>query len=448
MDINPDTGRGFPPHGARIQRQDSPYAWYVCAVLCLCFAFSYMDRAVLPLLFAPIERSLGLTDTTMGLLQGAAFATFYALFGFPLARVADTGNRRNLILCGLIAWCAATCACGLARTPGELFAARICVAIGEAVLSPAAVSMLSDYFSPRRRTTALSIYAVGVFLGGGLALGGGGTLIRAIGPDGATLGPLGWLDTWKLVFIILGASGVVLVLPLLKVREPLRLADDGSVSEARNSLREVVEEFARKKMSIAATVVGFAAASMGATTIQAWVPTMLLREHGWPLGKAGQLLGIMALLLSPLGALIGARLAERLSRAGRSDGKLIVGILSAGFCAVSSIGLTLPWEQPALVAIAATIFVVSFNFGLVQAALSELVPNRMRAIASACYIAMSNLLAATCGPLLVGVLNDHWFHDPMKVATSIRLVAPGAFCLAALILHLGRRHYRADVKPY
>jgi MFS family permease len=199
---------------APLQKQNSAYAWWACAILCLCFTFSYMDRAVLPLLVGPLEKSLGLTDTTIGLLQGAAFAVFYALFGFPLARIADNGHRRNLIMVGVAVWCAATIGCGLARDVPQLFLGRICVAIGEAVLQPAAVSILSDYFSPRYRTRALSVYSMGVYFGGGLALGLGGTLIRAIGPAGGLLPPLGHLETWRMVFVVLGASGFVL-LPLL-----------------------------------------------------------------------------------------------------------------------------------------------------------------------------------------------------------------------------------------
>ncbi|MEC4592141.1 MFS transporter [Nitrospirillum amazonense] len=425
---------------AALHRRDTAYSWYVAVVMCLCFTFSYMDRALLQLLVGPIQKSFDLNDTQLGLLQGAAFAVFYTLFGFPLARVADTRHRRNLTLVGLVVWCAATAACGLAQNMPQLFGARICVAIGEAALAPAAVSLIADYFSPGARTRALSIYSMGVFFGSGLALGLGGTLLKYFGHDGA-----GQTEPWRMVFIILGAAGLLMVPLLLSVREPARLTDDGRRSEATASLRQVLAEFARKKAALLTTVGGFATTSMAASTLASWAPTFFVRVHGWALGPTGQKLGGMTLVLSPLGAIVGAMLADALTRAGRKDGKLIVGTGSAAFCAVASLVMAVTDQAVALVAIGSIQFVVGFNFGLVQACLAELVPNRMRAIASACYIASSNLLAATFGPLLVGVLNDHVFHDPMMIGRSIAIVAPGGFAVAALILAAGRRSYRSTL---
>lgn len=427
------------------QRQDAGYGWWVCAVMCLAFTFSYMDRAVLPLLVQPLEHALGLTDTTVGLLQGAAFAIFYSTFGFPLARIADNGHRRNLIVAGVIVWCAATVGCGLARNVPQLFIGRMCVAIGESVLQPAAVSILSDYFSPKRRTRALSVYSMGVYFGGGLALALGGTLMRAIGPHGAVIGPLGRLDAWRIVFVVLGASGLVLLPLLFTVREPARLSDLGERSHGASSLAELRVEFGRKRAALAATIVGFATTAMAATTMQSWAPTLFVRVHGWKLGQTGQKLGSMALVLSPLGALCGALIAERLAKAGRRDAKLIVGVVSAAGCALVSYLATISPATAAFVALAAMQFLVGFNFGLVQAALTELMPNRMRALATASFIATSNLLSATLGPLLVGLLNDHLFHNPMMIAQSLRLVAPTAFAVAAIILLLGLKPYRAAV---
>src|SRR6266850_4015872 len=131
---------------AGTQRDGGAYAWYACVVMMLLLAISYMDRSLLALLVAPIETTFGVRDTTMGLLQGAAFAVVYVLFAFPLAHLADRGNRRNLIVYGVIFWCGATICCGLAQSVRQLFLARMSVAAGEAVLMPAAVSILSDYF--------------------------------------------------------------------------------------------------------------------------------------------------------------------------------------------------------------------------------------------------------------------------------------------------------------
>jgi len=194
MDVLKATAGDSPgPHVslAGTRREGGRYAWYVCVVMMLLLSISYMDRSVLALLVAPIETAFAVRDTTMGLLQGAAFAVVYVVFAFPLARLADRGNRRNLIVYGVIFWCGATICCGLAQSVQQLFLARMSVAAGEAVLMPAAVSILSDYFGPKSRARALSVYSIGLYLGSVLAMGGGGALMNVFGPDGV-VAPVMW----------------------------------------------------------------------------------------------------------------------------------------------------------------------------------------------------------------------------------------------------------------
>src|SRR4030088_3555881 len=203
-----------PASNAGTHRDGGAYAWYVCLVMMLLLAISYMDRSVLALLVVPIETTFNVRDTTMGLLQGAAFAVVYVLFAFPLARLADRGNRRNLIVYGVIVWCGATIACGLAQSLQQLFVARMSVAAGEAVLMPAAVSILADYFGPQSRARALSVYSIGLYLASGMARGGGGAVMKLFGPAGAVVPVIGVLASWRLVFILMGFVGLFVV-PLL-----------------------------------------------------------------------------------------------------------------------------------------------------------------------------------------------------------------------------------------
>src|ERR1700716_4449638 len=131
---------------AGTRRDGGRYAWYVCVVMMLLLAVSYMDRSVLALLVAPIEAAFSVRDTTMGLLQGAAFAVVSVAFAFPLARLADRGNRRNLIVYGVMFWCGATICCGLARSVPQLFLARMSVAAGGGGVMAAAASLLAGFF--------------------------------------------------------------------------------------------------------------------------------------------------------------------------------------------------------------------------------------------------------------------------------------------------------------
>src|SRR5258708_14778456 len=162
-----------PVRVADTRREGGRYAWYVCVVMMLLLSISYMDRSVLALLVAPIETAVSVRDTTMGLLQGAAFAVVYVVFAFPLARLADRGNRRNLIVCGVIFWCGATVCCGLAQSVQQLFLARMSVAAGEAVLMPAGVSILPGCFGPKSRAPAPRGYSIGLHLRAGVSSGAG-----------------------------------------------------------------------------------------------------------------------------------------------------------------------------------------------------------------------------------------------------------------------------------
>ena len=126
-------------------------SWYVVGVLTVAYTFSYIDRSVLGLMVGPIRAELGISDTQFSLLQGFAFAIFYTLLGIPIAWLADRASRRNIISAGIAVWSLTTALCGLARTFGAMFVARVGVGVGEAALSPAAYSMIADLFPREKR---------------------------------------------------------------------------------------------------------------------------------------------------------------------------------------------------------------------------------------------------------------------------------------------------------
>src|SRR5579863_5184324 len=153
------------------------YAWYVVGVLTLAYVFSFIDRQILSLLVGPIQSDMGIGDKQMGLLMGLTFAIFYTLFGIPLGRLADTSNRRNIIAAGIAVWSLMTAGCGLTRKFWQLALMRIGVGVGEAALSPSAYSLIADYFPPQRRSLAMSVYTIGIYVGSGLAFILGGIVI-------------------------------------------------------------------------------------------------------------------------------------------------------------------------------------------------------------------------------------------------------------------------------
>jgi MFS family permease len=156
------------------------YAWYVTLILTGAYTLSYIDRQILGLVLEPIRRSLDLTDTQVSLLAGTAFALFYVTLGLPLGRLADRASRCKLIFVGVFLWSLMTAACGLASTFWQLFTARVGVGIGEATLSPAALSIISDYFPPDKRVRPLGLYNLALAVGTGLAYVTGGTISTLI----------------------------------------------------------------------------------------------------------------------------------------------------------------------------------------------------------------------------------------------------------------------------
>ena len=197
------------------------YRWYVLGLLMLIYAFNFIDRQVITILAPELKRDLGLTDAQLGLLYGTAFAMFYSLFGIPLAKLADGWSRVKTLAIGLTFWSAMTTLSGFASSFAQLGAARLGVGIGEASGSPAAVSLLSDYFPKAMRATALAIYTTGLYVGMGLSLVIGGYVLATW--DGAF-----GLRGWQAAFIVVGLPGVVLAaIVLLTVREPVRGGLDG-----------------------------------------------------------------------------------------------------------------------------------------------------------------------------------------------------------------------------
>jgi MFS family permease len=202
------------------------YPHYVLGVLTLVYVLNFVDRQILSILNDEIKRDLGLRDSEMGFLYGTAFAVFYALFGIPLGKLADVWTRRTLIAVSLAFWSAATAISGLARNFTELAAARIGVGIGEAGATPAAFSLLTDYYPSARRATVLAIYSGGIYLGAGLGLTIGGQIVgRWDAAFADATAPFG-LRGWQVAFFVVGLPGILLALWVRTLREPVRGAMD------------------------------------------------------------------------------------------------------------------------------------------------------------------------------------------------------------------------------
>jgi MFS family permease len=208
------------------QDRVDPYSWYVLSILVMVYILNFVDRQILSILANDIKKDLGLSDAYLGFLYGTAFAVFYALFGIPLGRLADSWSRVRLLSIGLTLWSLMTAASGFARGGAALTAARVGVGVGEATAGPAAYSLIADLFPRRMRATALAIYSSGLYLGGGLSILFGGEIAErwnAAWPGGGPLGLVGW----QAAFIAVGLPGLLLAVWVATIREPVRGAIDG-----------------------------------------------------------------------------------------------------------------------------------------------------------------------------------------------------------------------------
>ncbi|MEI9965086.1 MAG: MFS transporter [Caulobacteraceae bacterium] len=303
-------------------------AWWCVVMLSIVLMLSQIDRGIITLLVAPIKRDLHLSDVQISLLLGPAFILFYVFMGLPLSRLTDVRSRRVMIACGLTFWSVMTAMCGAAQGFWQLFWARVGIGAGESVNGPATYSMLADYFPRERLPRALAALNVGFIAGGGFSLVAGGLIIGGLSHVADVAVPWGVLHSWQLVFVVVGAPGLLFALLMMTVAEPARrgLMAGGPRPKAA-PLREVVRYLVVNRRLYGCMIGAAAVSSLMAAGVQNWGPTFYQRTYGWAPSRIGVVQGTMALFVSPLGLIIGTWLCERLHRR-RDDTNLLVVVIA------------------------------------------------------------------------------------------------------------------------
>lgn len=420
------------------------YTAYLIFILLLAYTFSFIDRQILSLLVEPMKRDLDITDTEMSLLQGLSFALFYTLMGLPLGRVADSKSRRGLIAGSIFLWSIMTAACGLAKSYWSLFFARMGVGVGEAGLSPAAYSLIADSVEKKHLAKAISIYTMGIYLGGGMALIVGGMVIQWAAEFSTISLPLiGEIYAWQAVFLAVGLPGLLLVPFLFTLKEPKRTKAQAEPVP----VGDVVGYFKENKKTVLLHNFGAALASIAGYGALAWVPSYLIRVHGMTGGEVGLAFGLIVLFCGAGGVLTGGAIADRLFKKGQVDAKIrvamwamILGIFPTLFYPIVS-DLTI-----VLVLLAISTFFANFMMGLGPAAIQEVVPSTMRGQFSALYLFIVNLIGLGLGPTLVALSTDYIFGSPEDVGYSLLFVTSLAMAGSAILLRRCLPHYRKTIK--
>ena len=397
-----------------INKSGRLYQNYVLGMLTLVYVFNFIDRQVLVILQESIKKDLHLSDTQLGLLSGFTFAIFYVTLSIPIARMADKGNRRNVVTISLAIWSLMTAFSGLARNFIQLLLARIGVGVGEAGGSPPAHAMISDYFPPEKRSTALSVYSTGIYFGVLIGFLMGGYLNQHLG--------------WRTAFFVLGIPGLIFsLLFYTTVKEPAKGATDaqatisgeaptfGSVLRLLFSLRVFVY------LAIATALHVFCIYGL-----LNWAPSFLSRIHGMKNVDIGVSLGLIYGLGGAAGTYAGGYLTDHFGKKDRrfylsipAYGALLSMIFIAGTILLQSLTLT-------LFCLGAGAFLQSMYLGPSLAVAHSLVTAPMRALTSAVLFFVLNFFGQGFGPLIVGLVSDalkpQFGIESLRWALSILLI--------------------------
>jgi predicted MFS family arabinose efflux permease len=406
--------------------------WYAVVIMLFIFSCNFLDRAVLSLVAEPVRKEFGLSDSQLGMLNGFAFGLMFAIAGLPIGLLVDR-VRRNKFLAGMVfLWSTATAACGMAHNYLALLLGRMAVGAAEAGGAPTSLSLMSDFFPPRLRSTAVGLY----YLGGAV----GGLMLYLVGSRVAAH------SGWRAALFVSAVPGITLALiAFFTLREPAR----GGTEPIRRSaaedqpvglivaLRQIGSNRALLYLFGAAALTSAAAAAIGA-----WLPPFFMRSHAMNISNAGLVLAVAGGGFGAIGSTFGGALADRVARKNA--------LRRTGFGALVML-LAIPTLLVATLAVAdaPAITTTFLSFALIFAALPvsfgsmlTLTSSRIRGITSATMQGTCNLLGYGLGPLGVGMLSDK-LGGPNSLRYALAIVSTACCVASALCLLMARSSIRA-----
>lgn len=419
--------------GIRGMARPGAYRWMVVAILFVGYCFSAIDARVLTLMVGPIQQDLNLTDFEMSLLQGFAFSLLYSIAALPIGRFVDRARRRaTLIVWGVIFWSVMTAACGFTSSFIGLFLARVGVGVGEATLSPTAYSLISDYFERRRRALAISFYAIGYPIGGGMALLVGGWLLTHFTDlGGATLPALGRFEPWQMVFMCVAAPGLIVAALMMLIREPSR-QDVAAELSPHSSLREGFHYIAERWVLFGSLIGSLSLIALLAIGTALWFPTFLIRSYGMTAGEVGLQYGMVMLVCGTIGTLAGGWVSGRLMQSGRADANMRVVLVAT---VLKGLPLILAPLMPSAVLslgmMAIGTLIGQASQGVMLAAIQDVTPNQLRGQVTAISLLFVNLLGTGLGASVIAAITDFGFGDQGALGYSIAIA--GAVVLPVIV---------------
>ncbi len=369
------------------------YRNYVLAMLTLGYVFNFIDRQVLVILQESIKKELRLSDTQLGILSGFTFAIFYVTLGIPIARLADKTNRRNTVAASIGIWSIMTALSGTARNFIQLLLARIGVGAGEAGGSPSSHAMISDYFPPHKRSTALSIYSAGIYFGVLTGFLTGGYLNQQLG--------------WRVAFFVVGIPGILLsLLFYFTVKEPGRGASDSpGQSFPPNSFRDALKLFYSTKTFVWLAI----ASALNVFCIYGllnWAPSFLERIHGMTSTQAGAFLGLIYGIGGAIGSFAGGLVTDHY---GKKDKRWYLKVPAFSICLAipcAAAALFLGNKYLSIAGLGVCGMLQSVYLGPSLAVAHNIFPASLRALTSAVFFLVINLVGLGFGPMVIGIISD------------------------------------------
>ncbi len=435
-------------------KQDTPFAypptwvaWTTVAILTATYMFSFLDRLILTLLIEPIKADLGISDTQVSLLTGAAFAVTYTVMSIPLARLADQRGRKYIIVAGVSVWSLMTIFSGYTRNFWQLFVARMGVGVGEAGLTAPAYAMISDLFPARRIGLALSVFAMGATPA---FLLGGGVLFLSDHLQTLSIPFLDDVPSWRLALIVAGALSLMMVIPLAWMPEPKRQPVRHNTPDdlhSRMPFKAVVQYMVRHKAFYGFFIAAIFAHNLFGIGYISWLPTYFVRVREWDAAFFGTAVGTLTLVPSILGGVFAGWLSDKLFSGGRTAAPLLIMI------AIHPILLLLiafviyaqtSFHQLTALFVAAPLY--TMTGALFPVVIQMATPPAIRSQVSAIILFFTNLAGLGLGATTVALVTDYVFRDEMALGHSLIVVGTIAYLLTVVLLFFTLKPFARQVK--
>lgn len=422
-------------------------AWRILFLLFLANLFNFFDRTIPAIIIEPIRKEWLLSDFQLGII-GTAFTLVYAIAGLPLGRMADTGSRRKLMGWGLAVWSGLTAINGLVGNFWAFLLVRMGVGIGEASYAPAANSLIGDLFPAHKRARAMGIFMLGLPLGLLLAFFTIGAMVKAF-------------DSWRAPFFIAAVPGLILAVFMFFIREPAR----GAAENVATS-QETIDRPIRRVLSIPTfrwLVLAGLAFNFATYACNSFMVPMLQRYFLLALHEAAMATGLIVGVTGLIGLTAGGWVADKLHQRWASGRLMFAAVSMAIACLCTGFALHAGRIEIGLfVAVFSVGWLFSYNFyTCVYTAIQDVVQPRLRATAMALFFAGLYLLGGGLGPVVAGLLSDHFAQTAMAAAQveqmtelfkavglhdAMMYLIPGALFFTLVFLAIASRSFSRDAQ--